>query len=255
MKRRALALGLLAVLVVLAGCSAGEPDPQQLNANATYDWSGNVTARITVNTSTFTAVYRLDEHNGSTVEAYSRDALGTEAPLRISGLRYRYPNGTVVTTANSTMSATVENRRTVVHLPVNGSGQLAFTASRHGKSFGLPVFVEGSYDVALPRGARVGLPLLSQVSPPGWSGSVHGARQTVHWDSVDARSLSLRWYLQRDLLLFATLLAGLLVVGSGGAFYYYRQIKRLERQRDEVGLDVDTEDDDLGDGGPPPGMR
>jgi hypothetical protein len=40
-----------------------------------------------------------------------------------------------------------------------------------------------------------------------------------------------------------------------GGLYYYRQIRSLRQQREEIGLDVETEDDDLGDDGPPPGMR
>ena len=45
----------------------------------------------------------------------------------------------------------------------------------------------------------------------------------------------------------------LTVVGVGGAFYYKRRIDELRRQREELGLDVDTEDNEFRDD-PPPGM-
>jgi uncharacterized protein HemX len=60
-----------------------------------------------------------------------------------------------------------------------------------------------------------------------------------------------RYYLQRDLYLFGGLLALMLVVGAGGAGYYYLQIRETVRRREEVGLDVDVEDDR---DDPPPGM-
>nr|WP_274326221.1 DUF5803 family protein [Halosimplex aquaticum] len=47
----------------------------------------------------------------------------------------------------------------------------------------------------------------------------------------------------------------LTLVGIGGALYYLRQIRVLERRREEIGLDVETETDEFDDDGPPPGMR
>jgi len=43
------------------------------------------------------------------------------------------------------------------------------------------------------------------------------------------------------------------IVLVAGLIYYLRQIRELERRREEMGLDVDTEDDEFDDG-PPPGM-
>jgi hypothetical protein len=42
------------------------------------------------------------------------------------------------------------------------------------------------------------------------------------------------------------------VLGTGGALYYYLQIRETVKRREEVGLDIDIEDDDGRD--PPPGM-
>jgi hypothetical protein len=131
---------------------------------------------------------------------------------------------------------------------------VGYTASRSGKSFASPVFSEGSYEMTLPPGARVGLPLLSQASPGGYEATVTDGRQTLRWAELDGGGVRVRYYLQRDLLLFGGLFAIVASVGLGGALYYLRQIRRLEDQREEMGIDVDYEDDDFGDG-PPPGMR
>jgi hypothetical protein len=44
------------------------------------------------------------------------------------------------------------------------------------------------------------------------------------------------------------------LIGGGGLLYYRRQIEALREQREELGLDVETDDDEF-DRGPPPGMR
>lgn len=258
MRRRLAILGLLAVLVSLAGCSSvlgpGEPDQARLNENASYDWETNATVSITLNRSSFTGVYNVS--NRSSIEVYSRDDLGRERYLDVSALRYRYPNGTVVQFNESATFAVDRTRtRTVLTVPNDTAGKVAFTAPRHGKAFSTPVFVEGSHEVRLPRNARVGLPFLSQVMPGGYGTATSADYMTVRWENVTSRTLRVRWYLQRDLLLFAGVFGVAVAVGSGGALYYYRQIQRLKRRRDEVGIDVEEDDDDPRDRGPPPGMR
>jgi hypothetical protein len=107
----------------------------------------------------------------------------------------------------------------------------------------------------MPSGARVGVPLLSQVSPGDHTTSVADNRMTVTWGDVDDGALTVHYYLQRDLFLFSGLVLVATVVGVGGLAYYFRQLKQLESVREQIGLDVETEDDDVGDDGPPPGMR
>ena len=256
MRRRLAVLGLLAVLAALAGCSSvlgpGEPDRAALNENASYDWDTEANVTLTVNRSSYEAVY--DVSNTSTLELYNRDELGTEHNLPISALRYQYPNGTKITVNSSALSVEQTRKRTILTLPNDSAGQVAFTARRHGKQFTTPVFVEGSYAVRLPENARVGVPLLSQVSPGDYRTTVDGEYMTVHWEDVTSRSLRVRWYLERDLFLFTGVVVAAVVVGSGGALYYYRQIVRLKRRREETAIDVDG-DDDPRDRGPPPGMR
>jgi hypothetical protein len=143
-------------------------------------------------------------------------------------------------------------RRTQVYLPVNETGQLAFTAPKNGKQIATPTFVRGSYELALPEGTSVGLPVLAQVSPGASRTETVDDRVHVYWENVDqAPSLVVRYYLDRDLLLFGGLVGLLFVLGAGGAVYYYRQIQETVRKREEVGLDVDTGDDSDGGGGPP----
>ena len=256
MRRSVAVFGLLAVLVALSGCSSvfgpGEPDRARLNENASYEWQADANVSIVLDGSSFAAVY--DVSNRSTLEVYRRDQLGQEHSLPISALRYRYPNGTTITVNSSALSVDRTRERTIIALPNGSAGQVAFTAQRNGKQFTTPVFVEGSHSVRLPRNARVGIPILSGVNPGGYETNVSGDYMTVTWDDVTSDSLTVRWYLERDVLLFSAIIGVAVVVGSGGTLYYYRQIRRLKRKRDEVGLDVGEEDDPR-DRGPPPGMR
>jgi hypothetical protein len=257
MSRRLLALGALAVLVALAGCSGvfGPPatDEAALAENESYDWAEEANASFDLTKSSYAVVYRIDNRTELTV--YDRDALGQERSIPISALRFRYRNGTIVGPNTSSLTAERGGGRTTIDLPGNVSGQIAYRTARQGKSFGVPTHVEGAYAITLPPNARVGLPILAQVSPGGFEtrGPVDD-RVRVRWEDVEADQVRVRWYLQRDLVIFSALLAGAFVIGSGGAVFFYRQIKRLRARREEVGLDVDVEDDDPRDRGPPPGM-
>lgn len=259
MKRILVAVGLLALLVGLAGCTAltgpADPDEEQLVGNGTYEWDTAANATIEINQSSFTAIYAVE--NRTSLEAYQRDGLGQERAVDVSVVRFRHANGTLVTVSNSSMEVERGGGRTTITLPGNVSGQLAFTAPRFGKAFALPTFVQGSYDVTIPAGTRVGIPLLGQVTPGGFSTSVgDDGRMTVSWENVEGQSIRIAWYLQRDVYLFGSIVLVGALLAVGGSLYYYRQIKRLQARREDVGLDVDVEgDDDPRDKGPPPGMR
>jgi hypothetical protein len=281
------AVALLGGLLALAGCSTvlgpGPVQEGQLAADpgSPYEWNASADGYLEVNRGNYTAVYRVanrttgDREAGGnfTIGLYTRDALGTDQPIDPEALQFRYANGTLLRYAERNGTTTVvmqkgdeirnvtgsklavskSRRRTTVSIPTNRSGRLAFTAPKNGKQVATPTFVEGSYEMVLPQGARVGLPVLSQIQPGGSTAEPVGERVHVRWDSVTrARSVLVRYYLQRDLYLFGGLLALMLVVGAGGAGYYYLQIRETVRRREEVGLDVDVEDDDGRD--PPPGM-
>lgn len=253
MKRTYLAFAALVVLVALAGCSSvlgpGNPDPKKINRNVSYDWNTSRNVSIEINRTEYRAIWTV--RNQSKIEFYGRDALGTESNLRIEGVKFQYTNGTV--TNVSTKNITYERKRTVVDLPAK-YGKVAFAVPRQGKQFATPTFVDGTYEVTLPKGARVGVPILAQVRPRGYTSTMEDGQVTLTWENVEAQSVSIRYYLARDLLIFGGLFALLVVGGAGGAIYYLRQIRALESKREEVGLDVDTDDDEFDDG-PPPGMQ
>ena len=253
MNRRYLALGAVVVLVALSGClGGGDISEEDLNAEAEYDWDTDTTVTVDLSRSSYTTVVNVT--NQSTLSVYERDALGTDNPVQLTALRFRYPDGTVVNASEGNLSAELTNDRTEIGLPAE-EGQVAYTAERTGKSFSTPAFTEGSYSVRLPENSRIGIPLLSAASPGGYTTAIDESdRMVVTWEGVESGTVSVRYYLQRDVWLFGGLVAIAFSIGLGGLLYYVRQIRRLEAQREELGLDVDYEDDPTDDG-PPPGMR
>lgn len=255
MTRRAVALLAVGVVVVLAGCGGGpsEVPSDQLGGNASYDWDTNATVSFNLTKNSYTAIYNVS--NRTSIEIYGHGTLGGEQPVDISALRFRFANGSVVTANHSALSVTRTSSRTNITVPARG-GALAYTGSRNGKTFASPVFLDGSWSVRLPNSARVGVPLLSAVSPGGYDRSLADNRMTLRWGEVSGGAVNVRWYLELDFLLFATLFIAGIGLAVGGTLYYLRKIRRLEAVRKEIGLDVDQEDDDdPRDKGPPPGMR
>jgi hypothetical protein len=264
-RRLLLATLTVAVLGVTAGClgfGTGDLPEERMNADPPgdgYAWDANATAHIEIQTNAkFTTVYRL---NQSEIELYRRDGFGGRNPLSVEAVRYRYPNGTVITGGEMiARGGTVSQNRDVVTValpsdaPPGGGGQLAFTGSGSPKRFSLPTFVKGSYEVVLPPDRHVEFPLFGTVNPSNYELSSEGDRVNIYWENVTADTVSVQFYLQRDLYVFAGIVALLGVVGLGGLLYYRRQIASLQEEREEMGLDVDVDDDDFGDG-PPPGMR
>jgi len=282
---RRLALGLLgfALLLATAGCSTilgpGEASPSDLAADQSYAWNESADAYLDVQAENVTGVYQVAarttgnlEASDPTIELYTRDTLGTEQPETVRAVTFRYPNGTlvefqtldgeavsVVTYPNGTterapdlMSVDRTRQRTVIHLPANETGQLGVTTPKNGKSVTTPTYVEGSYEMVLPERAEVGVPLLAKVRPGAERTEQTDDRVHIFWSELSAPTLSVRYYLDRDLLLFGGLAAGATAIGLAGAGYYVLQLRETRRKREEVGLDVDTEDDDSRR--PPPGM-
>lgn len=279
--RRAAALLLLVILAITSGCTTlfgpGSPDPNELSADQEYRWNTSFDTSIWVNKNNYTAV--LDVGNkttgeapnesdapGGTIELYQRDALGTEQPLSLRAVKFRYPNGSTVVfedgdpvlvlpngTERNTSALAVERtrKRTVVSLPAK-EGHLAYTTPKNGKQVTTPTFVEGTYQVVIPEDTSVGIPLLARVRPGGATTTTIDDRVHIRWEPINGPSMVVRYYLERDILIFGSMVALLVTVGIGGAVYYLLQIRELVKQREEVGLDVDVSDDDRG---PPPGMR
>lgn len=251
-RKHLLALGALVLAAALAGCGFGSSDipDDQLNENATYDWNTSADVTFNISRSSYSTVINV---TNETVEVWQRDAIEGDNPVDLRALKYRYENGSVVTASHDNLSATRDGDKTQITVP-ESSGKVAYTASRIGKQFSTPVFTEGSHEVILPPGTRVGIPLLSQVSPGNWNSTVENNRMTVRWGNLTDGSISTRYYLERDLLIFGGLTIVALVVGTVGGLYYFRQIRGLEAQREEIDVDIDYDDDDFDDDGPPPGM-
>jgi hypothetical protein len=247
-RRRALGGVLLVAFIALAGCSSVlGPDPvdeQALAENESYDWESDANASINVTGNEYEAVYRVD--NQSQFAVHSRDGLGREGPLAISALRFRYPNGTVVGPSSPALNATNREERTVISLPAR-NGKLAFTASAQGKRFSTQTFVTGTYEVTIPKGMRVTYEPLARVSPGDYETTrTDAGRVRIRWADVQSNAVIVRYYLSRDLYIFAAGAAVLVVVALAGALYYLRQIRELERRREQAGPDVDTGKDGPG---------
>ena len=257
-RRLLLAFAAVALLALTAGCSGvfggGEISEEKLRGDgaANYEWNGSTDARINITGGEYRAVYDLE--NRSKVELFERESLGEKTPVEVGTVRFRYPNGTVVTLGQDHVEK--KKSKTVIDLPAE-DGQLAYTAPHRGKSFSIPTYVEGSYEVVLPKGMRVGNVLLSQVRPndyttEGPEGTPDG-RVHIVWAGVKADNVVVRYYLARDLTIFAGIIGAGILISLLGLAYFRFQIRQLERQREEMGLNVDTNDDEF-DQGPPPGM-
>ncbi|WP_458188275.1 DUF5803 family protein [Haladaptatus sp. NG-WS-4] len=254
-RRLILACGLLAVLAASAGCtSIFGPDQiseEKLSKNATYDWDTERDVTYNVSGNEYQAVYDLS--GKTTLEIHQEESFGEKAPVEISAVKFQYPNGTVVGADQIRVKKT--KSKTII-TPPKGKGKLAYTAPRQGKTFTVPTYLKDrSYEVVIPRGMRVDLFLLSDVRPSGYSTEMHDGRVHVIWDeSINPDAISVRYYLARDKFIFGGVVGVALVIGLVGLAYYRFQIRKLEREREELGLSVDISDDDFGDD-PPPGMR
>lgn len=257
--RAAVALGLLLLLSGCTGFLGGEVRDEQLDQTppgGSYAWNTSADVHVTIHeNTTFEGVYRAE---GERIELFRRDGFGGRNPLSARAIRYQYPNGTVI--SGTTLAERGEVRRTreavIVTFPEgNVSGdKVAFTAGSSPKRFALPVFVEGDYEVLLPPGRRASLPVFGRVSPAGdLSAPDADDRVHVRIDEVTRDSVIVQFYLPRDVQILAGLLGVALLVGGGGVAYYLRQIRELRTRREEMGLDVDTDDDEFGRD-PPPGM-
>lgn len=240
MRRWVLALAGLALLAMLAGCAGfgGSAISQEdLAKDATYDW--NTTENVTVNATgqEYRAVYAID--NRSSLTLASSGQLGSTQPLPIKAVKFRYPNGTVV--GADAFNVYTKNSRTVVEFPAE-NGKFAYMAESGPRSLYAPVALEdASHEIILPAGMRVEFPVFGSVRPGGYEKTVQDNRVHLVWESVNADTISVQYYLLRDLYLFGGLVGVLALIAVGGVLYFRLQIRRLERNREEAGLGVDRE--------------
>ncbi|WP_435332499.1 DUF5803 family protein [Haloarchaeobius sp. TZWWS8] len=270
-RRLLLGVGLLFVLVASAGCTSifgGGVSDEKLDENATYDWDQvhgwdvdeNGTARpvkssettdayVNVTGESYHAVYHLENYSKEDFEMWTR-GISNEDPIDIWALRYRYPNGTVV--KGSELNVYKTNYRTHVELPksANGTnGTIAFSASAEPKSFYQPNYMEGSYEVVLPKGMRTSFFLFGQIVPGPDETNIEDGRLHIRWENVD-RTISVKYYLQRDFYIFMGAVGVLGLATIIGMAYYWYRIKELTALRENLGMSMEFEDD----GNDPPGF-
>ncbi len=255
-RRLAFAVLVVGLLVTMAGCSAifGGISDEDLDREQDYDdlreRDADVAIEIEdvglVSDGEFRAVYDLNDTEELSLH---RSSFYRDRALDVHSVRYWYPNGTVVT--GSELDVDQGRSNTNVRVP-DGNGTVAFTGSAGSRTFRLPAYVSGSYEVILPEGYRTTNFLFGDVNPGDYEREVVDGQEHLMWEEND-RPISIRYYLPRDVTLFAGLVVLVVALGGVGVAYYYRQMKRLRERREEMGVDVDV-DDDSG-GGPPPGFR
>jgi hypothetical protein len=223
MRRRAL-IGLAVVALALtAGCFGGGVDEEALAEDRSYDWNTSADVTVDVGSDEYKAVFEV--RNGDTLEVYRLDQIGGEQPVPIRGVRFRYPNGTVV--GPERIGVEQDGDRTVLSPPGN-SGQLAYSAPTLPKRFAIPVLVEGSYEVILPAETRVTGFLLGSVSPGSYERTIQDDRVHLRWTDTPSNQIQLEYYLVRDRYIFYGLVALLAVLAVAGVIYYRLQIRSLE---------------------------
>lgn len=235
MRRLLAALGLV-VLVVSAGCMGGPPAPseEELSKDADYDWETDANATITVNNGQYRVV--ADVNNRSSVKLSQQGGFGGRNPVYVSAVQFQYPNGTVV--GADAVDVSTKNSRTVVEFPAQ-NGTFAYTGRAGDRSLTVPVIVEGSHELVLPPGMRASFPVFGVVEPPKYEKRIEDNRVHVRWESLPGGTVSSKFYLQQDLLLFGGIVGVLAAVAVAGVVYYRIRIRRLEDEREQSGLDVD----------------
>jgi hypothetical protein len=272
MSRRVLAAVALCLLVFSSGCLGFFQGPQDVNDEQLrqeppegyqYDWGSDRTAHIQLTeNANFLTVYEVPG-NRSQITLYRNDGFGGTNAIDVRAVRLRYPDGTTIRGDEfGEHGGSIERTRdeVIVTLPNDvdndTTAQLAFTSSSSPKRFSLPAYdwVAGSsYAVVLPPNRSIELPVFGTVRPGGYEVSERNGRTHIAWSDVQSRSLSVQYYLERDIYVFGAIAGALTLVAAAGLAYYRRQIEELRERREEVGVDVETEDDDFGDD-PPPGM-
>lgn len=250
MNRRLLVdIVVFALPLVTVGCPGGTSSVSSDRLDAAPDgncaWIAETDAHIMVqNNGRLHTAYKID---GSPVEFYRSDGLGSRTPLLAEAVRYRYDSGTVFNGAELKVrgSDVIQNDRiTNVTLPEGAgrNGKLAFSSSSAPKRFLLSIFVEGSYEVVPPVGRRVDLPILESVRSSGYDTEVVDDRLHTRWNEVIDGNVVVQFYPQCGLGIFAAVVTVSVLIGGTGILYCRQQIRALRDRRQEFNLDVRDDD-------------
>lgn len=255
-RRHILAVVAVGLLVTMAGCAAifGGISDEELDREQEYDDLRERPADVVIDVESggiiagdeFRAVYDLNDTDELSLY---RTSYYREVALDVHSVRYWYPDGTEVT--GSELEVDQSRSSTDIRVP-DGNGTLAFSGEAGTRTFTLPAYAEGSYEVILPEGYRTSNFLFGAAGPGGYERTVTEDTEHLRWEHNDG-TISLRYYQPRDLAVFAGVVGISVVFGGVGIVYYRRQVRRLQEEREELGLDVDVDDDS--DRSPPPGFK
>lgn len=247
----ALLIGCLLVLfTVSAGCSGINPldgENETKPSDVSYDWNTTANASLDLDTDRYRSVYTLSKKDPRTFSVYEKDIMAGEKPIEVEALKFRYPNGTTISTSDSKQfNVSKEKSKTEINLPAKG-GQVAFTTEKERRSLTIPVFlkpqdsnketINRSYEITLPPNMEVGVPFLGRVTPENDAKKTVDGRTQIRWKNVSGDTISVRYYLHRDMLMLAGVLGIGLLIGLGGLGYYLVQIRSLKRVREDIEIE------------------
>ena len=255
-RRHVLAVLAVGLLVTMAGCAAifGGISDEELDREQEYDDLKDRDADVVIDVESggivgggeFRAVYDLNDTDELSLY---RTSFYREVALDIHSVRYWYPDGTELT--GSELEVDQGRSSTEIRVP-DGNGTIAFSGGAGTRTFNLPAYTEGSYEVLLPDGYRSSNLLFGASGPSGYEREVVDDTERLYWEHNDG-TINLRYYQPRDIAVFVGVVGVSVVLGGAGIAYYHRQVKRLQEKREEMGLGVDIDDDS--DRGPPPGFK
>lgn len=220
MRRHLILLGL-AALLLLAGCTERPAFADEVDYSDR--WGAESTVAFHVGDDHDVGVVAIS--NASEIELWRRTAIGGDEPLRIDGVRFRHPDGTVVNVS----SYNVTGSRTVVTLP-SRSGELAYAVEHRDGRFTQPMPVDGSARIHLPPGTDARNIALGSIEP-GEHEVVSESPLVVEWTDLDrGTDVSVRYYDDNDPRLLIGLLT-VLVIAAAAVFVYYRKVFDRLRER------------------------
>ena len=257
-RRFALAIAVVAVLAVSAGClgyvtGGGEVANETLDADPPREYQFDTDRDADFDLSedaTYTVVYNTTDREE--IRLYEATVYGGDQPLEFEAFRYRYADGTVINGSEFRARGGEIDRtpdETWIRFADDmDDGQVAFSGTGSPRRFTMLAYVHGSYAVTLPDGFSTDIPIVGHVSPRSHEVEQVDGRTRITWESVTGGSIVVQSYRERDVFVFGVILVVAVVVGAVGTVHFRRQLEELRQQRLDMGLGVYEEDED-GDGG------
>jgi len=241
MNRRLLALVVLVLVVGVSGClSGGGPiDRERLDRAppGPYAWSTDAAVHATVHADDRVQVV-VTPVEGELRLAFEDEVAG-ERSVPIGAVRAQQAGGTVLTGSQlREAGARITETREATTVQVASSTDIVavgFTMESRRNQLLLPAVRDGAHVVVLPEGRNVDLPIVGQVRPgPDAMVETADGRIELRWEQLEARPISVRYYQDRDLVLFGGVIAVAAAVLVGGLVYFRREVLQLRRRREGV---------------------